>query len=93
MAANSTETQSTPLPMGGLLETGLTNVTTITVRNSLVYDKLFNEKHRMTLQFGIETNSVKTKGESNSRYGYMPDKGETFAAPPSSYLYGGVIRL
>ncbi len=90
VAANSTETQSTPLPMGGLLETGLTNVTTITVRNSLVYDKLFNEKHRMTLQFGIETNSVKTKGESNSRYGYMPDKGETFAAPPSSYLYGGV---
>ena len=76
----------TPLPMGGMLETDLTNTTTVTVRNSLVYDKLINDKHRVTLQVGIETNSVKTKGETNTRYGYMPDRGETFAVPPAQYL-------
>ena len=81
-----------PLPMGGVLETGLTNTTSVTTRNALVYDRLFRDKHRMTLQLGIETNSVKTKGETNTRYGYMPDRGETFASPPATYInesFGG----
>lgn len=82
---NSVETISTPLPMGGLLETDLTNVSTITTRNSLVYNKVLDLKHRITLQAGIETNSSKTKGESNTRWGYMPDRGETFAIPPTVY--------
>lgn len=89
VGANSLERRSTRLPVGGLLETDLTNVSTISVRNSLVYDRLFNEKHRMTLQVGMETNSVKTKGESNARYGYLPDRGETFATPPTTFLYNG----
>lgn len=87
--ANSKEMKSSPLPMGGLLETGLTNMTTITVRNSLVYDHLFGEKHRMTLQVGVETNTVKMKGESSARYGYLPDRGESFATPPATYLEYG----
>ncbi len=80
------ETGMTPLPQGGVLQTDLTNTTTVTVRNSLVYDKLFKEKHRVTLQLGIETNSTQTKGESNMRYGYMPDRGETFTTPPATYM-------
>ncbi|MDY4171682.1 MAG: SusC/RagA family TonB-linked outer membrane protein, partial [Evtepia sp.] len=79
------------LPMGGLLETDLTNTTSITVQNSLVYDRLFEQKHRLTLQLGIETNGVKTKGETNIRYGYMPERGETFATPPATYLTMGVM--
>ena len=59
------------------------------VRNSLVYDQLFKEKHRFTLQVGIETNSVKSKGGSSKRYGYLPDRGETFATPPITYLSYG----
>ena len=85
------EIEMSPLPMGGLLESDMTNTTTITVRNSLVWDKLFAERHRLTLQLGIETNSVKTKGESNARYGYMPERGETFAVPPAEYSYGGIF--
>ena len=77
--------RSTPLPVGGVLSTDMTNTRTVTVRNSLVYDRLFREKHRVTLQVGIETNSVKTKGETNLRYGYLPERGETFATPPISY--------
>lgn len=73
------------LPSGGLLETDLTNTTSITVRNSLVYDKMFGEKHRMTLQLGVETSSTKTEGESDTQYGYLPDRGETFSMPPLQY--------
>ena len=73
------------LPNGGLLETDLTNTTSVTVRNSLVYDKIFGAKHRMTLQVGVETNSVKTEGETDTQYGYLPDRGETFSMPPLQY--------
>lgn len=89
---NGKEEKSSPLPMGGILTTGLTNTSTITVRNSLIYDHLFKDKHRVTLQAGIETNSVKIKGETNTRYGYMLERGETFATPPASYLYGGTLE-
>lgn len=88
--ANGTEIKSTPLPFGGLLEMDLINNSTITVRNSLVYDRLFKEKHRLTLQLGIETNSMKTKGETSKRYGYLPERGETFATPPATYLNNGL---
>lgn len=87
--ANSIEMKSSPLPFGGLLETSLSNTSTVTARNSLVYDRLFKEKHRTTLQLGTEMNSVKMKGGSNKRYGYLPDRGETFATPPATYLNGG----
>lgn len=91
--ANSTEMKSSPLPFGGLLEMDLVNTSTISVRNSLVYDRLFKEKHRLTVQLGIETNSVKTKGETSKRYGYLPERGETFAIPPATFLnYGDRVE-
>lgn len=93
VAPNSVETISTPLPMGGLLETDLTNVSTITTRNALVYNKTFNLKHRITLQAGIETNSSKTKGESNTRWGYMPDRGETFATRRPSIINMEAVNI
>ena len=87
MAPNGNETKCTRLPMGGLLESSLTNTKCVSVRNSLVYNRLFKEKHRVTLQLGIETNSTETKGETNKRYGYMPDRGESFATPPAIYYW------
>ena len=77
--------KQTPLPNGGILETDLTNNTSIMIRNSLVYDCLFGVKHRMTLQVGIETNALTTKGNTQKRYGYLPNRGETFTTPPSFF--------
>ena len=85
VSPNGNETKCTRLPMGGLQESSLTNTKGISVRNSLVYNRSFKEKHRITLQLGIETNSTKTKGASNKRYGYMPDRGESFATPATYY--------
>lgn len=75
----------TRLPFGGLLETGLTDVTTVTVRNALVYDKMFKDVHRMTLQLGVETNSSKMRGSTAKRYGYLRNRGETFVNLPMTY--------
>ena len=88
--SNGTETKSTPLPHGGKLETSLTNTSAITVRNALVYDRLLQDKHRVTLQLGIETNTTKTEGGNNARWGYLRGRGETFATPPTTYLYLGI---
>ena len=84
--ANSEEEDYSPLPHGGILETDMTNSETTMVRNALVYDHLFNDVHRMTLQFGVETNSIKTQGNTMTRYGYLPGRGETFVTPPLTYL-------
>ena len=73
------------LPFGGLLETGLSDISNLTVRNALVYDNLFTEKHRLVGQVGIESNAVKTKGNKISRYGYLYNRGETFAKLPLTY--------
>lgn len=59
----------TPFAFWRFTETGLTDVSTITVRNALVYDRMFKEVHRLTLQLGIETNSTKTRGTTGKRYG------------------------
>ena len=75
----------TRLPFGGLLETGLTDVSTVTVRNALVYDHMFEDIHRLTLQLGVETNSSKTRGTTSRRYGYLKDRGETFIKLPLTY--------
>lgn len=79
------ETGYSPLPFGGLLETGLSDITALTVRNALVYDRLIAERHRIVAQLGIETNSVKSKGSNNTRYGYLYNRGETFVNPPMTY--------
>ena len=51
-------------------------------RNALIYDRMFKEIHRLTLQLGIETNSTKTRGTTGKRYGYLKDRGK----PLSNYL-------
>lgn len=84
-ANSAAETGYTRLPFGGMLETGLSEVTTLAVRNALVYDNMFKLKHRLVAQLGIETNATKTRGNSVTRYGYLRDRGETFASLPLSY--------
>lgn len=85
-ANSAPELAYTRMPFGGVLETGLSDISSLTVRNALVYDQLLKETHRLTAQIGIESNSIKTKGNNNLRYGYLKDRGETFANLPTNYL-------
>jgi hypothetical protein len=90
-AAGSDYQKASPLPFGGVLTTEDSNSRSYTVRNELVYDNLFNDTHRVTLQGGVEARSTKFTANYNTTYGYMPDIGESFASVPLYYYpYGNV---
>ncbi len=80
---NSEEELSSPLPYGGLLNVNDQNTTNYSFRGSLVYDNMFNEKHNVVLNLGMQLTSVKTDGNTSLRYGYLRYRGETFATVPS----------
>ena len=85
VAANSKEEGMTKLPFGGLLVTENATTNTWSFRNSLVFNKLFKERHSVTLQVGLELSSNTATGSRNTRYGYLRYRGETFAAVPTTY--------
>ncbi|WP_286137603.1 TonB-dependent receptor domain-containing protein [Gabonibacter massiliensis] len=85
---NSQEERSARIPYGGVLETGTTTVESVTVRNSLNYSKLLRDKHFVVFATGVETNSTKTTGGTNLKYGYLKDRGETFVNIPFMIYYG-----
>lgn len=86
IANSSAEFGYTRLPFGGVLDQASTDIASITVRNALVADNIWKEKHRLTAQLGIETNAVRTRGNVSTNYGYLADRGETFAALPFTYF-------
>ena len=88
---NSPEYLSTPLPMGGLLHTEDYQSDDYTIRNDFVYDNFLKETHRITIQAGAEMRSSKRTGDTDSRFGYMRERGETFALLPlRHYKYGQI---
>ena len=87
---NSPEELASRLPFGGLVQIEDATNRSYTFRNSLVYNKSFNELHRLTLQLGFEMNSSTTNGNSMARYGYLRYRGEGFASVPLSHTRIGV---
>lgn len=86
---NSNEEKGSRVPFGGVLNKGLSSVSAITVRNSLTYSDYLNEKNMLLLTAGLETNSTRTTGDINLRYGYLRDRGESFAPVPHTIYYLG----
>ncbi|MCT4614668.1 MAG: SusC/RagA family TonB-linked outer membrane protein [Marinifilaceae bacterium] len=86
---NSPEQNSSRLPFGGVLRTDDINTDSWTFRNDFIYDNFIESKHRITGQLGVELSSTERKGNQNTTYGYMPDRGETFAAVPIQYYKFG----
>ena len=74
--------KSSPLPQGGELQEEETNQKTWSWRNSLQYDKVFNEVHAFTAMVGMEMSSVRYDGYKDLRYGYLPERGKSFATVP-----------
>jgi TonB-linked SusC/RagA family outer membrane protein len=84
MLPNSPEELASRLPFGGLVQVENAMNRDYTLRNSLVYNESFNDAHRLTLQFGLELRSATTNGSTNTRYGYLRYRGESFAAVPKA---------
>ncbi|MDR0765841.1 MAG: SusC/RagA family TonB-linked outer membrane protein [Odoribacteraceae bacterium] len=88
MLPNSTEELASPLPFGGLVQIVDAMNRDYSFRNNLVYSKTFNDAHHLILQAGIEMRSATTNGNTNTRYGYLRYRGESYASVPLSYLKG-----
>ena len=89
----SDEYKGSPLPQGGLLNTDNTTQKSWGWRNSLQYDKLFNNVHALTAMLGMEMSSTKYDGYRDGRYGYLPDRGKAFATVPAALTnsYSGAL--
>lgn len=81
---NSPEYLNSPLPRGGEYNSDNTTQITWGWRNSLQYDKIFNNVHAITAMLGLEMNSTKYDGVRDTRYGYLPNRGKSFATVPSA---------
>ncbi len=82
VSSNSPEELASRLPFGGLTQLDGASVRGYTVRNALIYNHLFGQRHSMTLQGGVEARSSITEGSLNTRYGYLRYRGESFAPVP-----------
>lgn len=80
---NSVEQYASILPFGGLLQLENAQTKNYSFRSSLVYNKMFNEDHRLTLNLGFQVNSVSQEGNASLRYGYLYYRGEKFATVPT----------
>ncbi len=82
------------LPVGGELNTSNTNQTTWSWRNSLQFDHVYNKIHAVTAMLGVEMSSTRYKGYNDTRYGYLPERGKSFAQLPATVTnpYGGITQ-
>lgn len=80
--SSSPEYQASPLPHGGELNTSEARATSLTWRNQLAWNRVFNEKHRLGVMAGTEMRTERRNGKSDTFFGYMPDMGLGFAQPP-----------
>lgn len=85
--------KSSKLPVGGEYNLDENNSNTWSWRNSISYNKTFDQKHAVALMFGAETNSIKYTGYSSTTLGYLRDRGKTFAVLPPTTLSSGIATV
>ncbi|RKD92541.1 SusC/RagA family TonB-linked outer membrane protein [Mangrovibacterium diazotrophicum] len=77
------------LPIGGLYNEDDNKSSNWNFRSTLSYDKVFNQKHALTTMIGFEMQSAKYDGYASTVYGYLHDRGKSFAkVPPTITSYG-----
>ncbi len=74
--------KNSQLPVGGEYSQDENKSVSWNWRNSLSYDKVFNEIHALTTMLGVELSSTKNTGYSSTTYGYLKYRGKSFAQVP-----------
>jgi len=70
------------LPSGGILTETKNTLTAYTFRNSLQYDKTFNDVHNLNVYFNQEYRYADRTSSSNTGYGYQFDRGGSIFTDP-----------
>ncbi|MDR2131212.1 MAG: SusC/RagA family TonB-linked outer membrane protein [Odoribacteraceae bacterium] len=73
--------EASKLPHGGELNTMESRARSVTWRNTLSFDQVYEERHRVGFMLGEEIRSTLTKGTSSTIYGYFPDRGKSITYP------------
>lgn len=88
---NSIEYLASRIPVGGVYNSFMVNNQTTTFRNTLAFNKNFREnKDGLNVMVGQEIRSSKYEGLKQLNYGYMPDRGQSFAQLPPTVINTGV---
>lgn len=77
--------KASPLPHGGQYNYAENHALTYSWTNQVGYNTVLGKDHRLSFLVGMEIRSEKYDGNGYTRFGYMPDRGETFTQPPLTY--------
>ncbi len=81
VSPGSAEFKAAILPFGGVLLTSDALQRSYNVQNKLLVSKEFNADHRLNVMLGMELRSTAIKNNTNTVYGYAPDRGEKLIKP------------
>lgn len=74
------------IPVGGVYNAFSVSNQSVTFRNNLAYNKRFRSgKDGLSVMVGQEIRSSKYDGLTQTNYGYMPDRGQSFVQIPLNY--------
>ncbi len=80
------------VPVGGEYNESTNTNANWSWRNSVSYNKTFGLKHTVAVMFGQEMNSTHYEGFQSTAYGYLRDRGKSFAALPLTYTSAKTIN-
>lgn len=80
-SSGSEKFQAAMLPFGGQLATNETNSTSYNMQHKLVLSHTFQESHRINAMLGMEIRSEEHKNNTNTVWGYVPERGEILVSP------------
>ena len=69
------------LPFGGELQTLNKRENNYNFQNKILFKHTFNNKHRINAMIGLEIRSTTYDSETNTVWGYMPERGKELAKP------------
>ena len=69
------------LPVGGQLNTSASQATAYSMSHKMTMSQTYAEKHRINLLLGFEMRSVQNSSNTNTTYGYVPERGQMMVAP------------
>ena len=69
------------LPFGGELATNVINNTSYNMQHKVVFSRTINEIHRLNAMAAMEIRSEENKNNTNTVWGYVPERGEILVSP------------
>lgn len=74
------------MPHGGELSHNRATGNSYNIQNKLIFSKTISDKHRINAMIVNEIRSSRVQSMGTAMWGYMPDRGNSFTAPPKEII-------